>query len=903
MKVGILFGGRSREREISFAGGRTVYDNLDKSLFEAIPIFVDSFGNFTLLDWQYVYKGSVRDFYPPAEFLPPSPNAFQIYAESLELDTKDKQLQLLEKIGKPIPAEELPNLIDFAFLTLHGAYGEDGSIQGLLQYLDIPFTASGILPSAIGMNKVFQKKMMKGRGFEGPAFWSVKKQKWLSIAANEKKISAYFEEIKHKVGLPMVVKAANQGSSIGAMILTKDDWQTFEESMNRAFFIENMTHSRWTSMDDEMQIDFVRNLVDIRSGLGLPLKVRIVETNGEKDVVIFHPEKLLSYLQSHFNTHTSTLQLAAFDTEKEVIIEEFLQGKEFSCIVLKDEKGELLALPPTEIRTSQNIYDYRSKYLPGMSRKVTPIHLEDAAIEAIRKKCKELFEFFEFHTYARIDGFYTEKGEIFLNDPNTTSGMLPSSFFFHQAAEIGLNPSQFLTYIIRSSLQERSQDVPNNFRFADLLPQLDAKIDSLQSQKKTKKRVGIVLGGYSTERHISVESGRNIYEKLASSEKYLPIPIFLTGNDEYYELYEIPINILLKDNADDIKDKIDHFKKHPIVEKIKAEASNIIQKYTSGEVVDKPHQISVAELADKVDIVFIALHGRPGEDGRLQADLEKYNLPYNGSGVESSNRTIDKYATNQLLKEHGVYIAEQLLVSRDTWENEPHGIIDYISKTFNLPLIAKPSDDGCSSAVKKIRNEEELQAYLGLMFRTQVDFDRGEAAGKTLHLQSNEEFPKKDFCLIEELIEQKDAAHFLEVTGGLLTHRQDIGTIRYEMFEPSETLASEDILSLEEKFLAGHGQNITPARYDKDPERRDEIAAKVKADLKRVAEILKVEGYARIDAFVKILENGEVQTYIIEVNSLPGMTPATAIFHQCALNGYTPYAFIDAILEYGFSRV
>ena len=58
MKVGILFGGRSREREISFAGGRTVYDNLDKSLFEAVPIFVDSFGNFTLLDWQYVYKSS-----------------------------------------------------------------------------------------------------------------------------------------------------------------------------------------------------------------------------------------------------------------------------------------------------------------------------------------------------------------------------------------------------------------------------------------------------------------------------------------------------------------------------------------------------------------------------------------------------------------------------------------------------------------------------------------------------------------------------------------------------------------------------------------------------------------------------------------------------------------------------
>src|SRR5690606_24107243 len=84
MKVGIFFGGQSREREISFAGGRTVYDNLNKTLFEPIPIFVDSLGNFILLDWAYIYKGTIRDFYPPAEFLPESPNYFQLYIESLE---------------------------------------------------------------------------------------------------------------------------------------------------------------------------------------------------------------------------------------------------------------------------------------------------------------------------------------------------------------------------------------------------------------------------------------------------------------------------------------------------------------------------------------------------------------------------------------------------------------------------------------------------------------------------------------------------------------------------------------------------------------------------------------------------------------------------------------------------
>jgi D-alanine-D-alanine ligase len=83
MRIGIFFGGTSREREISFAGGRTVYDNLNKNLFESVPIFVDSSGNFIRLDWKYLYKGTIRDFYPPIDRVPASPHGFQVYRESL----------------------------------------------------------------------------------------------------------------------------------------------------------------------------------------------------------------------------------------------------------------------------------------------------------------------------------------------------------------------------------------------------------------------------------------------------------------------------------------------------------------------------------------------------------------------------------------------------------------------------------------------------------------------------------------------------------------------------------------------------------------------------------------------------------------------------------------------------
>ena len=137
-----------------------------------------------------------------------------------------------------------------------------------------------------------------------------------------------------------------------------------------------------------------------------------------------------------------------------------------------------------------------------------------------------------------------------------------------KAAEIGLNPSQFLTYIIRTSLRQRILADKNGHRFDGVMQKLDAAIHQAKSAAAAKTKVAVILGGYSSERHISVESGRNIYEKLSSSSKYQPVPVFLTGDHENHIMYQIPINVLLKDNADDIKDKIENWKVHPVVKRI-----------------------------------------------------------------------------------------------------------------------------------------------------------------------------------------------------------------------------------------------------------------------------------------------------------------------------------------------
>lgn len=900
IKVGILFGGRSKEREISFAGGRTVYDNLNKSIFEAIPLFVDSFGNFVLLDWNFVYKGTIRDFYPPVEFIPANNNDFQYYAENLGALTVTQQDELISKIGKKVLAHELSSLIDFAFLALHGPYGEDGRIQGLLEYLHIPYSGSGILPSAIGIDKSVQKKLMVNAGFNSPHFFTIDRTDWISG-----NLKGVWEKAKAEIGFPMVIKPANQGSSIGITIFNEDSNSHFMAAVEKAFFTKWLNSAEWKKLSEKEQVEFVRSLSDIREGIGMPIKIDLGLANlnkeNEEQIIFYNQYELISFLNN--NCHkTEGFVLEALDGESTVMIEGFIEGKEFSCIVLEDtdSNNKAIALPPTEIRKGKELFDYRSKYLPGLSRKITPIEVPDEQINAIRKECERLFSELCFDVYARIDGFLSKDGKVFLNDPNTTSGMMPSSFFFHQAAEIGLTPSQFLTYIIRTSLSKRIKNSKGASVYEPLLQKLDTFLHNEKNAVNNKIPVAVVLGGYSSERHISVESGRNIFEKLASSEKYTPIPVFLTGDNANHLMYQIPINALLKDNADDIKDKINHWKIHPVVKQIIEECSTITGKYGSPNNLIAPKQLSYSDLSKLVKQVFIALHGRPGEDGAVQEQLEKVGLTYNGSGKESSSITIDKYRTNEILMKNGFLAAKHCLISNDDWKNNKEKIKQTLQNDYVYPLIAKPVDDGCSSAVKKIKNFEEFEAFATLIFRATEEFDA--KAAEKLHIKPKEEFPQKQVILVEELISKNGAKHFLEITGGMLTKLNANGEVEYEVFEASEALAEGDILSLEEKFLAGQGQNITPARYSRDEKERQLISNKVKETLGAAAKVLNIVGYCRIDAFVRIFDVNRVEVIFIEVNSLPGMTPATCIYHQAAINGYKPYSFIDRILDFGAQK-
>lgn len=900
IRVGIFFGGSSREREVSFAGGRTVYDNLDKSLFEPVPLFIDSFGGIVKLHWEHVYKGSIRDFYPPASFLPQLPHGFQVYAESLVpaealkkagFDTSDEtldssrelQIQMNQQIGIPLNWESLPHHIDLAFLALHGTFGEDGSIQGMLEWLGIPYTGSGILPSALGINKWVQKKFQQTQDLYINDFESITYEEWTESDTVEK--HQYFQHFLQKFNHQFVVKPANQGSSLGVSILEDPGFERFCDSIDLAFFKLRIDAEDFQQKEFSEQISYIKELTDIRSGLGLPL--------GTTNSVLYTPEDVMNYLLQS----KGMVELQAKDSESRVLIESKINGKEFSCIVIEHHRGQPIALPPTEIKKTGDLFDYRSKYLPGLSRKETPIDVPTEIIQQIREACCQLYRFLGFEVYARIDGFVSPDGQVFLNDPNTTSGMMPSSFFFHQAAEIGLNPSQFLTFIVNQSLKTRILSHPKGRQFSGLKERLDFLLSQSQFPTDEKRKIAVIMGGYSFERHISMESGRNIYEKLSSSEEFEPVPIFLIGNREQYALYTLPLSLMLKDNADDIRHKILNPHTPEALTLIREETAFIRDKYNPKGGDFLPEKWSLMDLKSHVEGVFIALHGRPGEDGTLQRDLAQYGLYFNGSPSHSAEITIDKFATNKKLRKAGFLVADHTLLSKSKFLENPVLVSGEIAERFGLPLIAKPADDGCSAAVRKVKSVEELIDFATLIFRESAPIDP-EAAQK-LKINIHDEYPIKQELLIEKFTEKGDAMHFLEVTGGLLTHVKEDGSIYYEIFEPSESLAESEILSLEEKFLAGEGQNLTPARFSNAPDEQIRISQEVRNTLQRVAQTLDVQGYCRIDAFVKIFPQNKIETHIIEINSLPGMTPATCIYHQAALNAYKPFDFIREILNFG----
>ena len=209
IRVGILCGGRSAEHEVSLQSAKSIIETIDPEKYETVLIGIDKQGQWFLGD--------------SARFLlhanDPERIALHKTGETLSLvpgTTSDHLVSL--------SSHQSTGPVDVMFPVLHGPYGEDGTIQGLLKLADIPFVGAGVLGSAVGMDKDVMKRLFNEAGIPIGNFLTFHRSSRSRID---------FEEIQHHIGLPCFIKPANLGSSVG--ISKAKDRRQFETGIAEAF--------------------------------------------------------------------------------------------------------------------------------------------------------------------------------------------------------------------------------------------------------------------------------------------------------------------------------------------------------------------------------------------------------------------------------------------------------------------------------------------------------------------------------------------------------------------------------------------------------------------------------------------------------------------------------------------
>ena len=526
MKVGIFFGGPSREREISFAGGKTAYEHLDKQLFEAIPVFVDSFGRFIKVQPEVLYKKEIRDFYP-AKNQNQDADGYRLYAESHpELATQE----VAAEIGELIQPQDFARHFDFAFLAMHGPDCEDGAIQGLLEWYRIPYSGPGLMGSAVGIDKILQNEMIALANGQEKKTDVLRHEDWQT--GDRRSI---FEKIKQELRLPIVVKAPHQGSSIGVAIVQNDDFQEFVEAINQCFFQIELTWDDWRKLSHVEKKNWAQRLANLDEGIGFP----VIAGNQ----TFYHPDSLIKFLEQTFAKNDQIPTLSSNNAEDQVLLEAFVRGQEFSCGCIQLADGTPFALPPTEVIKMAEVFDFNSKYKPGATRKRIPVDTTFEKNQEIREMIALVFGRLGINVCARIDGFLTLEGKILLHDPNTIPGMSPASLIFKQMAEIGLNVTQSLTYFIRQSIRERIRTGKEVWQLRDLLTKLDAGIKAGVEANLPPKR--IIFGADNAQ----YAAAQREFGLINAAGTHRAVAILKVHEEE---IYQLPVQIMFKEYVEDV---------------------------------------------------------------------------------------------------------------------------------------------------------------------------------------------------------------------------------------------------------------------------------------------------------------------------------------------------------------
>ncbi|MGH8601306.1 MAG: hypothetical protein ACREXR_00540, partial [Gammaproteobacteria bacterium] len=600
-----------------------------------------------------------------------------------------------------------------------------------------------------------------------------------------------------------------------------------------------------------------------------------------------------------------------------VVAQPWVNGVEFTIVVLEGPSGPV-ALIPLEIERHRRakafeILSYRHKYLPNDNTAYRcPPNFSDELIEEIRSTAERVFITMRLRDFARVDGWVDANGRVLISDINVISGMEQNSFLFIQAAQVGLAHGDVLSVVISSACRRAGIPTPSSPADRKYLP---------------RRRVGVLFGGATAERQVSVLSGTNVWMKLRASDRYEPLPALLAKDGSVWQL---PYSLALRHTAEEIAEACESAEAaEPRRQRL---AQDIVcrLRLTSSQITLSdylPENKSLDDFVRSVEFVFIALHGGVGEDGTLQRRLDELGVPYNGSDAAASRLCMDKYETGlriSLMNDPYVSTAAKVKVRIPELVSDPvvREIYDRASAECGTrKLVVKPVSDGCSAGVVPLADPTELRVYLDAVLRRAEHLEPGLfslVSKQLVDLPTNrlqefllEAYIESDVISIVEARGQNyaadsNAAHlawkergegrWVEVTAGVLGHQGEMRCLY-----PSLTVAREGMLTLEEKFMGGTGINITPPPTPPLGRVSPQATERAREKLAIVANHLGLRGYARIDAFMD-REDGRI--IVIEVNSLPGLTPSTVMYHQALADDHAPMfprEFLERLIDLGFA--
>jgi D-alanine-D-alanine ligase len=335
MRIAVLFGGTSSERDVSIASGSQVVKALREAGHDVVAVDTAT-GVLGPADEKKLLTSGVAPL-PPEE-------------ESLDMLRSGDTSAI-------VSAPELRD-IDVIFLALHGGTGENGTLQSLLELTGIPYTGSGPLGSAVAMDKDMTKRILVHAGVPTPD--------WVMAPVD-------VEEAASRVGLPMIVKANKQGSTVG---LTK-----------------------------------VKNPKDFDAAVA-----------------------------------------KAFQHDDEVMVEQFIPGRELTVPILADEP-----LPVGEIIIESEIFDYETKYQSGKAQEIFPADLPGPITIQAQMYALKAHRALKLRGYSRVDFRLDAENRLWCLEANTLPGMTAASLFPKGAAAAGMGFPEVCERICQLALEEHRQ--------------------------------------------------------------------------------------------------------------------------------------------------------------------------------------------------------------------------------------------------------------------------------------------------------------------------------------------------------------------------------------------------------------------------------------------------------------